>query len=386
MPDNSILEQLCKSIRTFDNLSCAAENRDKLYRYNDALMQSLYSILDDHECDEAGKMQYLSDTLEQYADAMKDLFPKLICNEVHKDEEPPTQESPIVIKSDDQDRYDEIVELEKFNPYHDGNGRFSSADSHASFTIRTKDPSKQHWADMAIAREKNRAAGGGGGGSSTKKPAKPKAPKQPANPTGDPDTIGGAKRGQPMSRDEANNSNANPNFMKAHGYQINCQSCVVAYEARLRGYDVQAKANTNNPSAKHLSHCTYDAWIDPATGKPPTMLRNDPTKVRTVKQTRQWMEDTIQPGERYTFQHGWKGRTRSGHIISADRDSSGSLRLYDPQTGKTYTGADVDGYLGRIKTTTTVYGAKLGRLGLTRVDNMRINSQFSDGIMEARTP
>lgn len=96
------------------------------------------------------------------------------------------------------------------------------------------------------------------------------------------------------------------------------------------------------------------------------------------------MEDTIQTGERYTFRHGWKGRSRTGHIISADKDSSGALRLYDPQTGKTYTGSDVDGYLKNIKTTTTVYGTKLGRLGLTRVDNMRINPQYADGIMEAR--
>lgn len=51
--------------------------------------------------------------------------------------------------------YDTLVEVGKFNPYHDRLGRFSTAGSAASFTIRTKDPGKQHWADRAIAREKD---------------------------------------------------------------------------------------------------------------------------------------------------------------------------------------------------------------------------------------
>ena len=47
--------------------------------------------------------------------------------------------------------------IEKFNPYHDSRGRFSSANGAASMTIRTKDPNKQHMADLAIQREKERA-------------------------------------------------------------------------------------------------------------------------------------------------------------------------------------------------------------------------------------
>ena len=56
------------------------------------------------------------------------------------------------------DRYDHLEEVEKFNPYHDSLGRFSSAQGYASFTTATRDPSKQHWADMAIARMKQQAA------------------------------------------------------------------------------------------------------------------------------------------------------------------------------------------------------------------------------------
>jgi len=33
-----------------------------------------------------------------------------------------------------------------------------------------------------------------------------------------------------------NGETPNPNYTKGSGYQTNCQSCVVAYELRLRGY------------------------------------------------------------------------------------------------------------------------------------------------------
>ena len=49
--------------------------------------------------------------------------------------------------------------IEKFNPYHDSRGRFANADGATSFTFRTKDPAKQHMANMAIEREKQRTGG-----------------------------------------------------------------------------------------------------------------------------------------------------------------------------------------------------------------------------------
>lgn len=164
MESKNPLEQLCKSLQTFGSLQLSAENRDKLYRYNDALMQSLYSILEDCDCDEAVKLETFNTTMEQYTAAMKELFPLLIRGQVHKSEQ-----------------YCRIVEVDvkKFNPYHDSKGRFASANGYASFTYRTKDPAKQHMADMAAAREKERAAAAGGGASAGAGDAKPK--EQPAD-------------------------------------------------------------------------------------------------------------------------------------------------------------------------------------------------------------
>ena len=47
--------------------------------------------------------------------------------------------------------FDEIL---KFNPFHDAKGRFASSNGYATFTTQTRDPEKQHMADMAISRMK----------------------------------------------------------------------------------------------------------------------------------------------------------------------------------------------------------------------------------------
>lgn len=51
-------------------------------------------------------------------------------------------------------------EVLKFNPYHDSKGRFTSGNggSVSFMTIQTRDPKKQHMADKAIARAKEKAA------------------------------------------------------------------------------------------------------------------------------------------------------------------------------------------------------------------------------------
>ena len=58
--------------------------------------------------------------------------------------------------------FDDIL---KFNPYHDSRGRFSTADAATQFTIRTRDPGKQHLAEGGIRREKERDAAEAAAGS-----------------------------------------------------------------------------------------------------------------------------------------------------------------------------------------------------------------------------
>ena len=53
-----------------------------------------------------------------------------------------------------------------------------------------------------------------------------------------------------------------------------------------------------------------------------------------------FLDRSVKPGERYTFQFTWKGNKTEGHIISLDRNDNGVLRLYDPQSGEVF--LDID--------------------------------------------
>lgn len=75
-------------------------------------------------------------------------------------------------------------EVLKFNPFHDSRGRFSNANGYAQFTVQTRDPKKQHWADMAVARMKQQAA------KTPPAPAKPAKPATPPKPTKNYDARG----------------------------------------------------------------------------------------------------------------------------------------------------------------------------------------------------
>lgn len=75
--------------------------------------------------------------------------------------EPPPEQAVRTISKSDPDRFDFILEVEevsKFNPYHDKIGRFTNAGGYTFFTMRTRDPNKQHMADAAIARMKQQNA------------------------------------------------------------------------------------------------------------------------------------------------------------------------------------------------------------------------------------
>ena len=74
----------------------------------------------------------------------------------------------------------------------------------------------------------------------------------------------GIKQGKEMTFLEANEQRVNPNYRKGGGFTINCQSCVVAYELRRRGFDVSAQENTQKKDdvPYELSHKTEAAWID----------------------------------------------------------------------------------------------------------------------------
>ena len=149
----------------------------------------------------------------------------------------------------------------------------------------------------------------------------------------EPATLSGVAKGAPMTFDEADNGRVNPLYMPVgmKPYAENCQTCVVALEARMRGYDVQAEGKTYVEQIK-LSLVPSLAWIDPKTGKGPTLLFPETLDRMTSKKYAAFLEQTVKEGERYNFNFKWKNR-HSAHIVSVFR-KNGKLCIYDPQTNK----------------------------------------------------
>lgn len=200
-----------------------------------------------------------------------------------------------------------------------------------------------------------------------------------------PAVLAGVKRGSMMNFDQANELRANPNYSKGGGYQINCQSCVVGYEARRRGYNVETLPNIKGSMLEKLSRNSSLAWIDPVTGKHPTYIYDE--SALTAKKFQSFMESQIEKDKRYTLQFAWKGRRRSGHIIHVDRLDDGVLRLYDPQVGKQIIGEEnVLRYVNQFKYSITLAGRKFPfPPKLMRVDNLEFDTTVVDGILKETT-
>lgn len=293
--------------------------------------------------------------------------------------------------------------IEKFNPYHDRLGRFATGGGFMSSGY-IGDPDKRavtfsanpetRAGAMAIARassgEKAHPIIGQAYGGNTKVPPKQEKPKKETPPKSKepekpddpmrPKKLAGVEPGEPMDFDKADHGSTNPNYSKGGGYHVNCQTCVIANEARRRGYDVTARPK-DTKQASEIARDQTKAWIDPKTGRHPNYMSGC-QEVGTARQAKKYLDENLKTGERYFLGHAWKGRGMSGHIITTFKDSDGNINLYDPQSGKKMTGSDVDSYLSRIKYQTSVYGTKI-KMGfrILRVDDKQFNTDYVDKIL-----
>lgn len=185
-----------------------------------------------------------------------------------------------------------------------------------------------------------------------------------------------------MNHDDANELKGNPNFTLGGGYHINCQSCVVAYEMRRRGYDVEANQNTKRKGniPYELSYTTEKAWLDD-NGNVPKKQRAggryvDGYKIKnkTFKVMMSEFDDMTSTPGRYHIDFGWKNSRNSGHIITMERFKDGTMRVYDPQCGRVIT--DFKTYAKKFKLSTGIR--------ILRVDNLRGNPHYVSGATKKR--
>ena len=180
----------------------------------------------------------------------------------------------------------------------------------------------------------------------------------------------GIKRGRPMSHEQANKMHGNLYYGESKAYSVNCQTCVVAYELRLRGFDVSALPNTADSALSKLSKATHTAWQGITREDILVIAKTTLDKYGHIKQPPlKWVKVSAAMTEtgRYHIAWRWK-RKRSGHIITAERLPDGSLRFYDPQNGMS--GA-LDLYKKEIA----------GNIRIYRVDNLAPNANIVKDVL-----
>lgn len=205
-----------------------------------------------------------------------------------------------------------------------------------------------------------------------------------------PDSIAGVKRGVPMTHDEADSGHVNPKWEGGRGgpYSENCQSCVVVYEARLRGFDVDTFPNdSDHPTLDMLSKSTNMAWIDPKTNGIPNFIFDKKEWRRKgekldAKMFENMLKDSMENGGRYHLGFDWKGRKSTGHIVTITKDANNVLTIYDPQSNESFSGKAVSKYLKNIKYRESSYGYSWNNIPeLLRVDDKIIDPDIAKNIM-----
>lgn len=135
------------------------------------------------------------------------------------------------------------------------------------------------------------------------------------------------KKGRPMNPEKAT-LGANPNYHPAYSaYSENCQRCVVAYEARRRGYDVVAQptyAGDTMPYANNYANNFVGAKIESVGA------RNAAGVLKNVQNKMAGYGD----GSRGIISVQWKG-SRSGHVFNVEQ-KGGKTIFRDAQTGHSY--------------------------------------------------
>lgn len=180
--------------------------------------------------------------------------------------------------------------------------------------------------------------------------------------------IAGVDKGEPMTFEQADSGNCNPFYQQGWGYTTNCQTCVVAFEARTRGYDVRALPNLRNGYIKDLSRnplLAYkggQSWDYKGTVRDAFLAKRGSAIVNRMKD-----------GERYVIVWTWKG-LGCGHIISCFKEN-GQPIFYDPQTNKK---------MGFEEFKSNYAYAMRDGVQMKRVDNLEFDDEYVDYIFKKR--
>lgn len=215
----------------------------------------------------------------------------------------------------------------------------------------------------------------------------------------------GIIKGKPMSVEEADKQNANPNYVpeyiidpngrytdrhnrlsinpnynkkRDYPYSVNCQTCAPAYALRLLGFNVTAKPKTPGSKLEYLSMGRgFEVWNN-LDGTPAqhtsinSWLSAKKYQKMTPKRYMEFFNEVCKEPGVYELVIGWK--YRGGHATILQRFNDGTLRYIEPQAdnsaGSGYEWKDVN-YLANAGASTS-HNCR----GIMRIDNKLFNLNF----------
>lgn len=224
--------------------------------------------------------------------------------------------------------YEYIIEVEKFNPYHDRLGRFTTAGgARIQADAAPGRPNKDFDADSINGNQSRDIA---------------------ANKLTEIGYIG-----EPMGIEEALEG-VNPRFNEGEQYQVNCQRCVQVYEMRRRGIDVSA--------ASAPTILNKVAWGVECFTKTGSKVEARQAFRFGLKRDELLRKLELAPeGARYVVHVVWDNG--GAHVFIAEKLKEG-LIFVDPQIGLKHC-------------YNNLYGVKERGFGLCRIDNKPLTANIS---------
>ena len=187
--------------------------------------------------------------------------------------------------------------------------------------------------------------------------------------------IGTISKGDVMTFEQADGNKPNPFYEKGGGYTENCQTAVAVFEARLKGFNIQAKpVDKNNKFFKKLMNNPARAFIDPNTRKHPEWLERD--SVSSWENGFKYIDKTVEKNQRYMMRFKWK--RGGGHVIVALRTEDTGLFFYDPQTSLIYEDDDIKYLFKNIDYSSNFYQPEL-----LRIDTLQFDENVLQYVVEA---
>lgn len=181
------------------------------------------------------------------------------------------------------------------------------------------------------------------------------------------------KKGKPIRVADATKG-ANPHFNTQYSeYSMNCQRCVVAYELRRRGYNVEAAPTYKGDRLPYKAHSNKDMtsngyWMGAfkaarseyvGAARNSTVQKNIESKMRAYGS-----------GSRAVINVQWQ--TGGGHVFNVE-NVNGKMHYVDAQTGKP------------VKIGSYLAASRPSKTQIVRTDNLKISERAKNSVIPVRS-